>query len=174
MKYFVTVDGTTREVEVADGRIRLDGKEIAAHLASLPGSDRRHLRVDGGSVGLFARRDRDGESWVLELEGRTFRAIVEDERRRRVRELASAGRPAALQVEVRAPMPGLVVRIEIGTGDRVEEGDPLVVVEAMKMENELRAPAAGRVAEVRVEPGRTVERDEILVVLLPGDGPEEE
>ncbi|MCE2397612.1 MAG: biotin/lipoyl-binding protein [Gemmatimonadetes bacterium] len=60
-------------------------------------------------------------------------------------------------------MPGLVVRIEVKEGDEVEEGEALLIVEAMKMENELRATAAARVARVPVRPGQAVEKGQLLV-----------
>jgi len=66
---------------------------------------------------------------------------------------------------VKAPMPGLVVRIEVAAGQPVLAGAGLVVVEAMKMENELRAPHAGVVATVHVAVGQAVERGAPLVTL---------
>lgn len=163
MKYFVTVDGTTRTVEVADGVVQLDGEPVRAELAGLPGTDRLHLRVDGRSVSLFGRRESD--SWRVELEGRAFSITVEDERERQIRALASVSAAGPSRREVRAPMPGLIVKVEVRAGDEVAEGDGLVVMEAMKMENELRADLAGRIVEVRAEPGQTVNRDDLLVVL---------
>ncbi len=62
-------------------------------------------------------------------------------------------------------MPGLVVRVEVEPGQQVTAGAPLVVLEAMKMENQLAAPAAGTVTEVRVRPGATVEKGAVLVVI---------
>jgi biotin carboxyl carrier protein len=62
-------------------------------------------------------------------------------------------------------MPGLVVRLEVQEGQRVAAGAPLIVVEAMKMENELRAPRAGRVSKIHVKRGAAVERGAILVTL---------
>ena len=62
-----------------------------------------------------------------------------------------------------APMPGLVVRVNVAPGDAVQPGQPLVVMEAMKMENELRASAPGRVRRVLATPGTAVEKGAVLV-----------
>jgi len=62
-----------------------------------------------------------------------------------------------------APMPGLVVRINVEPGDPIRAGQPLVVMEAMKMENELRATSDGVVRAVRVQPGAAVEKGTVLV-----------
>jgi biotin carboxyl carrier protein len=64
---------------------------------------------------------------------------------------------------VRAPMPGLIVRVEVEPGQEVRAGQPIVIMEAMKMENELRAEAAGLVARVLVAAGQPVEKGAILV-----------
>ena len=64
-----------------------------------------------------------------------------------------------------APIPGKVVAVKVAAGDEVAAGQPLVVLEAMKMENELTAENAGRVTAVHIEPGATVESGELLVEL---------
>jgi biotin carboxyl carrier protein len=64
-----------------------------------------------------------------------------------------------------APMPGRIVKVLVKTDETVSARQPLVVVEAMKMENELRAPRGGTVAEVRVREGSSVEANTVLVVL---------
>src|SRR5690606_37538113 len=75
---------------------------------------------------------------------------------------------SAAQREVRAPMPGLVLQVLVAPGDAVEEGQGLVVLEAMKMENELRAPAAGTVAAVHVAPGVAVGKNALLMEMEGG------
>ena len=163
MRYFVTVEDREYEIEVDGDTMTVDGVPISAELASLPGTDRRHLRLDDRSVSLFGRLQPDG--WLVELEGRGFEVRVEDERARHIRDLASAAAPLETHREVRAPMPGLIVKVEVKPGQEVDQGDGLIVMEAMKMENELRADASATVRDVLVEPGQTVNRDDLLVVL---------
>src|SRR5262245_36590664 len=78
---------------------------------------------------------------------------------------ADAGGAAHGEQRVSAPMPGRVVRVLVKPGDAVEARQPVVVVEAMKMENELRSPKAGRVKEVAVAAGTSVEAGRVLVVI---------
>jgi biotin carboxyl carrier protein len=78
---------------------------------------------------------------------------------------ANSGGPAHGEQKVLAPMPGRVVRVLVAPGDEVERRQPVVVVEAMKMENELRSPKAGRVKDVPVTPGTSVEAGRVLVVI---------
>jgi biotin carboxyl carrier protein len=163
VRYFVTAEDREFLVEIDEGGVSVDGVPVAAELASLPGTDRRHLRMDDRSLSLFGRMHPDG--WLVELEGRGFVVRVEDERARHIRDLASAAAPLESHREVRAPMPGLIVKVEVEIGQEVEQGDGLIVMEAMKMENELRADAGATVMKVMVEPGQTVNRDDLLVVL---------
>ena len=88
---------------------------------------------------------------------------MEDERTRHIRELASHAFPVETRHDLLAPMPGLIVRVEVVEGQEVDAGDSLVVMEAMKMENELRAEAPGRVLAIQVGPGQAVERDAVLL-----------
>jgi biotin carboxyl carrier protein len=78
---------------------------------------------------------------------------------------ADAGGAAHGEQKVVAPMPGRVVRVLVAAGDAVERRQPVVVVEAMKMENELRSPKAGRVKDVSVAAGTSVEAGRVLVVI---------
>jgi biotin carboxyl carrier protein len=78
-------------------------------------------------------------------------------------EVARAGGSGPLRVV--APMPGKIVRVLVRTGEAVQARQPLIVIEAMKMENELRAAAAGTVAEVLVEEGQSVEAGALLAVV---------
>lgn len=84
-------------------------------------------------------------------------------RRGRKEDAARAGGPQRLV----APMPGKIVRVLVKRGDVVKTRQPLVVVEAMKMENELRAPAAGIVAELHVQEGQSIDAGALLAVVMP-------
>ncbi len=161
--YHASWSGHTRKVVVRDRGVDLDDEAVEAEITTLPGSDRQHLRLGGRSVSLFARRE--GSEWIVELEGRRFEVRVEDERTRHIRELASHVAPVQTKRDLRAPMPGLIVRVDVEVGQEVEAGDGLVVMEAMKMENELKADATGTITSIEVETGQAVERNALLLTL---------
>jgi pyruvate carboxylase subunit B len=92
-----------------------------------------------------------------------------DERTQLIRKMSGASADRSGPKPIRAPMPGLIVSVEVGVGDRVGTGQGVVVMEAMKMENELRAEAAGTVAQVLVAAGETVEKGQILIALESAD-----
>ena len=78
---------------------------------------------------------------------------------------ATMARAGSAQVvkDIKAPMPGLVLQISVGPGDTVEKGDPLLILEAMKMENVLKAPGSGTVKKVSVNQGQAVEKNQLLI-----------
>lgn len=81
-----------------------------------------------------------------------------------VQDLETAGaRPAMGDGRILAPIPGQVTIVMVAEGDDVEIGQPLMILEAMKMENEIRTPRAGRVSVVNVQPGQKVGLAEVLI-----------
>jgi biotin carboxyl carrier protein len=104
------------------------------------------------------------EDFVL-FRGREFPVYFETERDVLLKRFSGQGRAEHHHEEIRASMPGLVVRVIAEPGTDVAKGDPIVILEAMKMENEVRAPADGTIKEIRVKTGQAVEKGELLVVL---------
>lgn len=168
MKYSVTVDGQTFDVEIQGDETRVNGRRTEAALIGIPATPLRQL-VMGVRSRTFALR-RDGDHWLVEWCGLRVAARVLDERRRRLQGMAGAGSRATERRVVKAPMPGLVLRLEVEEGQRVEAGTGLLVLEAMKMENEITAPGAGTVHRIEVEPGQPVEKGVTLVEIVPSEG----
>jgi Biotin-requiring enzyme len=98
---------------------------------------------------------------LVGLRGRTIDVTVNGRRSAH----AEGALPGHGRVAIVAPMPGRVVRVLVAAGDPVDARQPVVVVEAMKMENELRAPRAGQVKEIAVAPGTSVEAGRVLAVI---------
>jgi biotin carboxyl carrier protein len=172
MRWFVTVGERTLQVVLGPEGIEVDGVAVSADLAHVEGTDLRSLLLDGKSYRILATRREDGR-WDLHLRGRRYVAEALDERTRAIREMAGTSAVPSGPRPIRAPMPGLVVKVEVAVGDRVEAGQGVAIVEAMKMENELRAEAPGVVAHIHVAPGQAVEKDQILIDLqAPADAGE--
>jgi biotin carboxyl carrier protein len=168
VRYLATLHGHTEEVQVevedvAEGRLvlTLHGKRHAVDALSLP-HGAVSLLVDGQVYDV--EFDDVGEEVQVQVRGDVFRVDVADERSLRLRAGA-----APLKVEGRvvltAPMPGKVVRLLVKQGEKVQEGQGLLVVEAMKMENELKSPKAGTVTEVFAREGSAVEANAQLLTV---------
>ena len=162
MKYFVTIRGREIAVDIEGDRVRLDTGEETAHLSPVPGTPLRHLLLGRISLTLLMDRRGAGE-WLLGLAGAQHEVRVVDERTRHIESLTGRGEVRAGPSILKAPMPGLVVRILVSPGQPVEPGQGLLVLEAMKMENELRATAPGVVAAIPVVPGQAVEKGQFLI-----------
>ncbi|MDF2771661.1 MAG: biotin/lipoyl attachment protein [Geminicoccaceae bacterium] len=165
MKYVVDVGGRSVVVELDGETARVDGAELRVGLTDLAGTPLALLTIGDVvrrvGVGRGSRRGK----YTLSIDGRRFEVEALDERTHAIRQLSAAAAPPAGPAPLVAPMPGLIVRVNVAAGDTVQAGQGLVVMEAMKMENELRAAAAGVVKAVRVAPGTAVERGATLVEL---------
>ena len=162
MKYFVELGSRQVAVDVDGDRVMIDGAAYQATFETLPGTPLRVLIVNGRPRTLAVRPNGRGR-WAMAANGEWRDLEVVDERTRYIRSLAAAeAKPAGAHV-IKAPMPGLVVRVEVDPGQAVATGAGVLVLEAMKMENELRAAAGGTVRAVRVQAGQAVEKGQVLV-----------
>jgi biotin carboxyl carrier protein len=145
--FAVSVDGHTRHVDVA---------RIGAHTLS--------LIVDSvWPVDTSIASDRARGQLTVYVAGVAV-PVVLNGRRRYGRKDGGAGAESGPQ-RLAAPMPGKVVRVPVAVGDNVRARQPVMVVEAMKMENELRASRDGTVAEIHVREGMSVEAGALLIVI---------
>ncbi len=170
MIYHVTSGERSWVVELGPDGVLVDGRAVDIDIGQVHGSPVRSLVLDGTSHRLAARRTGP-EQWAIHVRGRRVEARVVDERTRAIREMTAAGTGPMGPSPVVAPMPGLVVRVEVEERDVVRAGQGVVIVEAMKMENELVAGADGVVTRVHVASGEAVEKDQLLVEL--GELPDE-
>ena len=153
----------------------------AAHTLTAHGADGRYrieddagtVQVEGASLSedtLFARFDGEGQRLRVDAgRGETAIRLHDGERRWRFVRVpayrADDGDAGTTGDRLVAPMPGRIVVIRAQVGDRVEQGQELLVMEAMKMELALKAPGSGVVSEIRVAAGDFVEADAVLVLL---------
>jgi len=138
-------------------RVRIGDRELAAQYT--PNADCGGiLTINGRRYPIFGAKRK--ESIFVSVGPASFEfKPAEAAARRRARGLAAA--------EVIAPMPGKVLKVLVRDGDLVEAGQPLVVIEAMKMETTLAAESAATVKHVRVEEGQTVDHGAVLIELSP-------
>ncbi len=160
MRFRLVVDGEPHDIAIertAEGlRGRVDGAryEARAKPGAGPidvwiGSSRHRVQIEGTSVVL------DGHPYDVRIQGLNESGAVG--------ERAAAARGETF--EVRPPMPGRVVRVLVSPGDRIRRGEPVVVLEAMKMQNEIPAPADALVQAVHVREGDSIPANRLIAVL---------
>jgi len=175
-RYYVEWAGEERIVEIRQGRggleVLVDGDPHPADLTAV--EDCAAGAHDGGLLNLlvdhqswtYAARFENGAA-VLSFHDREVRVPIEDERGRLARLATGGGAAGSAESNVASVMPGVVKEVLVAAGDTVEAGQPLLILEAMKMENEIRAPRQGVVEVFHVSEGQAVEKGAPLVSLAP-------
>jgi len=166
VRYYVKLGAASAEsvVEVQElpsGALSVvvDGRRVEADVVAV--GEQLSVRVDGKIVDLTT----EGASPRVGVIGRGYRTYVDVEsERQRVANAVKKGAGASENL-VRAPMPGRIVKVLVSKGDAVTAGQPLLVMEAMKMENELKAKGDAIIADVHVAAGATVDGGAKLVTL---------
>ncbi len=165
MKYIVDIGGERLEVELDGETARIGGNARPVHLADIEGTPVYLVGIGDRVHRVAARRHAERGRYTLRFDGWRFEAEALDERTRAIRDLTAAQATHAGPQPVTAPMPGLIVRVHVKPGDSVTQGQGVVSMEAMKMENELRAATSGTVKAVLVKPGQAVEKGAVLLEL---------
>ena len=168
MKYYVTVNGRSHEVDLVERAgvrvVSVDGTELDASYAEVDELGQVVMLSHGRSYGLSIESTAGDDSRVaITLAGHAYDVQIEDERERAAHAAERAGSKGAGSVN--AVMPGIVVEVLVTTGQRVEKGEPLLILSAMKMQNEIAAPSEGVVKAIHVAPGQAVAAGAKLVTL---------
>lgn len=148
----------------------IDWRYIAALATDARNAGGRYsLIIAGKSYDILVHRitkptEKDSHTYEIFVAGQRFEVKVEDARTRTLAGLAR-GNLKSGEANVQAPMPGLVIGIPVEVGETVDEGQTVVILEAMKMENDLPSPIIGKVKEIRSSKGQTVEQGQVLIVI---------
>ena len=163
MRYIVDMNGSRDELEVDGESVTIGGHTVLARVEEVEVTPVRLVTIGSEVHRVIVRRGSSRGAYTLWVDGFRFEGEALDERTRAIRDITAESSKSTGPAALVAPMPGLIVRVNVAAGDAVQAGQGLIVMEAMKMENELRAPAAGKVKTVLVEPGKAVEKGAVLV-----------
>jgi biotin carboxyl carrier protein len=162
-KIVVEVNGNKFPAFVDKDLIELDGKNYQVEILKENAPGVYSLKINDQVVIVEVQRNEDG-SFTIVKDGLVYETDVVTETVELLRKFAVETDSKHLgEVSVKAPMPGLVVKVLVSEGDVVKRGDKVVILEAMKMENALSSPISGIVKKVFAMEGKTVEKDAILV-----------
>jgi biotin carboxyl carrier protein len=164
MKYSTAVGDKTFIVDVnRDDEVTVDGQTVPVDFLSIDRATAYSLLLDNQSYEVIVN-ETDHDYQVLVL-GHLFTVHVEDEHARRLAQSSRGFIPGGGEIQIKAPMPGMIVAVPVVEGQIVKHGDVLIVLESMKMENELKAPRDGSITAVRVQLRQNVEQSQTLVTL---------
>ena len=162
-KWEVAVDGAAHKVKVGRKKVKVDGEEVDLSLAYTPGDRFVEAEIEDEVLGVKLARTRTG--FKMTTRGRIYNVRVLPKRIAPLAEHMIEKIPPDLSRFLICPMPGLLVALHVAEGDKVEAGQPLAVVEAMKMENILRAEKSATVKAVNAKVGDSLAVDAIILEL---------
>ncbi len=169
MKYVTIINNEQYEIEIdKDGGILINGESRDVDFLNLGGS---LYSVITQNKSLEVVIDDEDDKIEVMMSGRLYETQVLDERA-----LLMAQRRGGLggsSGEVNAPMPGLIVKVVVEDGEEVAQGQTVVILESMKMQNELKAPIDGTVTNIKVEASQTVDKNALLLEIEPPASEEE-
>lgn len=162
----VTVNGKQSwSMTIKDGEIMIDGVKTGSRVEALS-QGRLLVRPDGGSkqhqVELI-HLDRETNEITVSVGGTKYTVSVKSDLDLLLEKMGMGPGSSAVQSKVKAPMPGLVIDVLVSVGQEVVKDEPLLILEAMKMENVIKAPRDGAIKSVGVEKGNAIEKNTLLV-----------
>ncbi len=165
MRYYTDLCEQSFAVDVGpDGEVIISGTSYRVDLRSIDGKALYSILLNDRSYEVTVEPG-EGGAYNIFIQGELYAVKVLDELHKRLQRIESRVHGPAGELPVKAPMPGLVVAVPVEEGTAVKSGQPVIILEAMKMENEIRAPRAGTVKAIRVAKGQAVNKDEALVIL---------
>lgn len=112
---------------------------------------------------MLMKKDDTGKNMVISVNDTEYAINIKDKYDILLEQLGMSDMAVKKMKDIKAPMPGLVLDIKVKAGDVLEEGDTILVLEAMKMENMLKSPGTGTVKAIKVNQGEAVEKGQILI-----------
>lgn len=114
---------------------------------------------------VLLKADRESKQYKVQINGRKYDVTLKDKLDELLAGMGLTAGAAAKLNNIKAPMPGLVLNVLVAEGDIIKQGDALVVLEAMKMENILKSPGEGVVKKINIQKGQAVEKNQVLIEL---------
>jgi biotin carboxyl carrier protein len=165
MRYVTTIHSREYTVEILDEHhLAVDGVMYEIDFVPVSNQPVYSLIVNGESYDAHVYPDE--EVWQVLFQGHNYTVQVEDEREKRLRAALTGAAVEQEEFHLKAPMPGMVISVQVQAGQAVKKGDVLLILESMKMQNELRSPRDGIVGRVRVAAGDRVEKKDTLLSVL--------
>jgi biotin carboxyl carrier protein len=163
-EFVVTVNSRKKNVRLSgNNSICVDDKEYNQELYQLSG-DTYLLKLDNKIYELSATKIGN-ERFNISIDGKNYDTIVRSSLQEKAVRLIELKALAKNKLKVKAPMPGMVLKINKQVGDEVEEGESVLILEAMKMENDLRAHISGKIKNIYIKEGMTVEKGNTLFTI---------
>lgn len=161
--YKATVNNKTFDIETAEAGFLVNGENVAWDLVKINDTTFHILYQNKSYTAELVKTDRESKTFSFKINGRTYPVTLKDKFDLLLEKMGLNNAAGSKVNNVKAPMPGLIVDLKIQAGDSVKQGDALLILEAMKMENILKSPGEGVVKNLKVKKGDSVEKGQVLV-----------
>jgi len=150
-------------VEKRDADLKVNGQEITADIRKLSSSAYHIINNLGSYSAEVVSFDSETKSAIIKVNDNLYQVTAKDQYDLLLEKLGLSNLNSAKVSEVKAPMPGLVLKVFVNESSEVVKGENLFILEAMKMENIIKSPADGIVKRLRIKPGDKVEKGQVLI-----------
>ncbi|MGC1243224.1 MAG: biotin/lipoyl-containing protein [Chryseosolibacter sp.] len=161
--YSAHVNNQVFEIATSADGFTVNGKAVAWDLASIQAGYFHVLLNDKSYRAEIVEMDQAAKSFTVKVNGKQYPVFLKDKFDLLLEKMGMNTNASARVNHVRAPMPGLIIDLKVKNGDVVKAGDPLLILEAMKMENIIKAPADAVVRSVKVSLREGVEKNQVLI-----------
>ncbi|HMU97718.1 MAG TPA: acetyl-CoA carboxylase biotin carboxyl carrier protein subunit [Chitinophagales bacterium] len=164
MKYNIIYnENKAHEIELKDNKIIIDGQNTDIDLVHIY-KEKYHIIDNNESFNIeVVRADFQNKTFEIKVNDTIYPIQLEDELDMLLEKMGMSAVGSNTMDNVKAPMPGLVLRITVDVGQEVNKGDNLIVLEAMKMENIIKATGTGKVKNILVTEKQAVEKNQLLI-----------
>lgn len=161
--YSVSIKNSVFEVEKSKDQLSVNGNILEWDIAKT-GDRHYHVIYQNQSYNLeLVSLDFETKTIKLKLNNKPCEIKIRDKFDLLLEKLGMNNLQNNSAKEIKAPMPGLIFDIKVKEGDEVKKGDPVLILEAMKMENILKSPGDGIVKSVKIKKGQSVEKNQVLI-----------
>lgn len=158
-------DRTELEVAAQEASVTVNEKEIGWDMKELPNGTFSILANGKSYQAVVDHMDRDAKQLKVKVNGNTYELAIKEPIDQLLQKMGLNIGSAKKVEAIKAPMPGLVLKIMVEEGQQIRKGDPVLILEAMKMENVFKAPADATVKAIKVTERKAVEKGEVLIEL---------
>ena len=163
-EFVVTINSKKKSVQLSiNSLISVNNREYHHELFHLSGHTYL-LKLDNKIYEISAER-LDHERYQVSIDGKSFETLIRTNLQEKAAKLIEQKNSVSHKYIAKAPMPGMILKIKKETGDEVMQGESVIILEAMKMENDLRAQVSGRIKSINVKEGMAVEKGFILFTI---------
>ncbi len=161
--YKATVNNRTFEVDLTGQSITLDGNEFQWDIHPVSEGYFHILYKDKSYRAEVVKTEMETKTITVKINGRNYTVELKDKFDLLLEKMGMNQTLASKVKSIKAPMPGLIIDLKIKAGEVVNQGEPLLILEAMKMENIIKSPGEGTIKNVKVKKGDSVEKGQVLI-----------